>query len=51
MKQLVGGKHMENNCFLRTLKFEMYVQKEGQEEEEEEENRHTHKEGVPHLHG
>ena len=22
-KQLVGGKHMENDCFLRTLKFEM----------------------------
>jgi hypothetical protein len=21
MKQLVGGKHMENDCFLRTLKF------------------------------
>jgi hypothetical protein len=24
MKQLVGGKHMENDCFPRTLKFEMY---------------------------
>ena len=23
MKQLAGGKHMENNCFPRTLKFEM----------------------------
>jgi hypothetical protein len=23
MKQLAGGKHMENDCFLRTLKFEM----------------------------
>jgi hypothetical protein len=23
MKQLAGGKHMENNCFSRTLKFEM----------------------------
>jgi hypothetical protein len=23
MIQLAGGKHMENNCFLRTLKFEM----------------------------
>jgi hypothetical protein len=25
MKQLADGKHMENNCFLRTLKFEMYT--------------------------
>jgi hypothetical protein len=24
MKQLAGGKHMENSCFPRTLKFEMY---------------------------
>jgi hypothetical protein len=23
MKELAGGKHMENNCFPRTLKFEM----------------------------
>jgi hypothetical protein len=23
MKQLAGGKHMENDCFPRTLKFEM----------------------------
>jgi hypothetical protein len=23
MEQLAGGKHMENNCFPRTLKFEM----------------------------
>jgi hypothetical protein len=23
MKQLAGGKHMENNCFLRTFKFEI----------------------------
>jgi hypothetical protein len=23
MKQLAGGKHIENNYFLRTLKFEM----------------------------
>jgi hypothetical protein len=23
MKELAGGKCMENNCFLRTLKFEM----------------------------
>jgi hypothetical protein len=23
MKQLTGGKHMENDCFLRTLKFKM----------------------------
>jgi hypothetical protein len=25
MKQLASGKHMENNCFPRTLKFEMEV--------------------------
>jgi hypothetical protein len=25
MKQLAGGKHMENDCFPRTLKFEMYT--------------------------
>jgi hypothetical protein len=25
MKQLAGGKCMENDCFLRTLKFEMLV--------------------------
>jgi hypothetical protein len=24
MKQLAGGKHIENNCFLKTLKFEMW---------------------------
>jgi hypothetical protein len=24
MKQLASGKHIENNCFLRTLKFEMH---------------------------
>jgi hypothetical protein len=24
MKQLAGGKHMENDCFPRTLKFEMW---------------------------
>jgi hypothetical protein len=24
MKQLAGGKHTENDCFPRTLKFEMY---------------------------
>jgi hypothetical protein len=24
MKQLASGKHMENDCFSRTLKFEMY---------------------------
>jgi hypothetical protein len=24
MKQLDGGKHMENDCFPRTLKFEMW---------------------------
>jgi hypothetical protein len=23
MKQLIGGKRMQNNCFPRTLKFEM----------------------------
>jgi hypothetical protein len=23
MKELAGGKHMENDCFPRTLKFEM----------------------------
>jgi hypothetical protein len=23
MKQVASGKHMENNCFLRTLKFKM----------------------------
>jgi hypothetical protein len=23
MKELAGGKYMENDCFLRTLKFEM----------------------------
>ena len=23
IKQLAGGKHMENNCFLKTLKFKM----------------------------
>jgi hypothetical protein len=26
MKQLVGGKHMENDCFPRTLKFEMVLE-------------------------
>jgi hypothetical protein len=26
MNQLAGGKHMENNCFLRTFKFEMLIQ-------------------------
>jgi hypothetical protein len=25
MKQLAGGKHMENDCFTRTLKFEMNI--------------------------
>jgi hypothetical protein len=25
MKQLAGGKHMVNDCFPRTLKFEMYL--------------------------
>jgi hypothetical protein len=25
MKQLAGGKHVENNCLLRTLQFEMLV--------------------------
>jgi hypothetical protein len=25
MKQLAGGKHIENDCFPRTLKFEMCV--------------------------
>jgi hypothetical protein len=25
MKQLAGGKHMENDCFPRTLKFEMFA--------------------------
>jgi hypothetical protein len=25
MKQLAGGKHMENDCFPRTLKFEMML--------------------------
>jgi hypothetical protein len=25
MKQLAGGKHMENDSFPRTLKFEMYA--------------------------
>jgi hypothetical protein len=25
MKQLAGGKRMENDCFPRTLKFEMYM--------------------------
>jgi serine/threonine protein kinase len=25
MKELAGGKCMENDCFLRTLKFEMYL--------------------------
>ena len=24
MKQLAGGKHMENDCFPRTLKFKMW---------------------------
>jgi hypothetical protein len=28
MKQLAGGKHMENDCFSRTLKFEMKVSQE-----------------------
>jgi hypothetical protein len=26
MKQLAGGKHMENDCFPRTLKFEMFLE-------------------------
>jgi hypothetical protein len=26
MKQLGGGKHMDDNCFPRTLKFEMYAE-------------------------
>jgi hypothetical protein len=26
MKQLAGGKHMENDCFPRTLKFEMVLE-------------------------
>jgi hypothetical protein len=25
MKQLAGGKHMENDCFPRTLKFKMFL--------------------------
>jgi hypothetical protein len=25
MKELAGGKCMENDCFLRTLKFEMWL--------------------------
>jgi hypothetical protein len=25
MKQLAGGKHMENDCFPRTLKFEILI--------------------------
>jgi hypothetical protein len=25
MKELAGEKCMENDCFLRTLKFEMYI--------------------------
>jgi hypothetical protein len=27
MEQLVGGKHMENDCFPRTLKIEMILMK------------------------
>jgi hypothetical protein len=30
MKELAGGKCMENDCFLRTLKFEMYCLKKFQ---------------------
>jgi hypothetical protein len=29
MKQLAGGKHMENDCFPRTLKFELNGRKGG----------------------
>jgi hypothetical protein len=30
MKELAGGKYMENDCFLKTLKFEMINSKQRQ---------------------